>query len=103
MLYILGLRNLILCCLPKGGIIKPIKHIWSKGGIYIIFSNLKMRGNDIIQKSFQWRRQIPKKSQPGHSLINWSTIYLPRQLGGLGILDIKQFARALRASSTAHQ
>lgn len=42
-LFILVLRNLILCCLPKGGIIKPNKHISSKGGtIYYFLYNLKM-------------------------------------------------------------
>jgi hypothetical protein len=39
---------------------------------------------------------FPVQCSGGHCLINWSTTCLPKNKGGLGILDLERFARALR-------
>jgi hypothetical protein len=42
------------------------------------------------------RGETPDKFYGGHSIINWSTTCLPKVKGGLGVLDLEHFARALR-------
>ena len=39
---------------------------------------------------------MPDKVYVGYSIINWPTTCLPKIKGGLGILDLERFARALR-------
>lgn len=51
---------------------------------------------DSLRRSFLWRGETPDKVYGGHSLINWLTTCLPKVKGGLGILDLDRFARALR-------
>lgn len=43
-----------------------------------------------------WRGESPENVSGGHSLINWPTTCLPKTNGGLGILDLERFTRALR-------
>jgi hypothetical protein len=43
-----------------------------------------------------WRGETPDKVYGGHSLVNWPTTCRPKIKGGLGILDLERFARALR-------
>ena len=43
-----------------------------------------------------WRGESPDKVSGGHSLLNWPTTCLPKTKGGLGILDLERFTRALR-------
>ena len=50
---------------------------------------------DKIRRSFLWKGSNPKSCNGGHCLINWSTTCLPKCKGGLGILDLNRFARAL--------
>jgi hypothetical protein len=51
---------------------------------------------DRLRRSFLWRGETPDKVYGGHSIINWPTTCLPKIKGGLGILDLERFARALR-------
>jgi len=51
---------------------------------------------DRIGRSFLWRAETPDRTSGGHSLINWPTTCLPKNMGGLGILDMDRFTRALR-------
>ena len=51
---------------------------------------------DRIRRSFLWRGESPDKVSGGHSLLNWPTTCLPKTKGGLGILDLERFTRALR-------
>ena len=51
---------------------------------------------DRIRRSFLWRGESPDKVSGGHSLINWPTTCLPKTKGGLGILELERFTRALR-------
>lgn len=49
-----------------------------------------------MRRSFLSRGETPDKVYGWHSLINWPTSCRPKIKGGLGILDLERFARALR-------
>jgi hypothetical protein len=51
---------------------------------------------DRLRRSFLWRGETPDKVYGGHSLVNWPMTCRPKTKGGLGILDLEHFARALR-------
>jgi hypothetical protein len=51
---------------------------------------------DKLRRSFLWKGEEPDKVSGGHCLVNWLTVYTPKKLGRLGILDLERFARALR-------
>ena len=51
---------------------------------------------DRIRRNFLWRGENPDRVSGGHSPINWPTTCLPKEKGGLGILDLDRFTRALR-------
>jgi hypothetical protein len=51
---------------------------------------------DKIRRSFLWKGSNPESCNGGHCLVNWPTTCLPKSKGGLGILDLDRFARALR-------
>jgi len=49
-----------------------------------------------MRRSFLWRGETMDKVYGGHSIINWPMTCRPKEKGGLGILDLERFARALR-------
>ena len=49
-----------------------------------------------MRRSFLWKGEEPEKECGGHCLINWPTVCTPKDMGGLGILDLERLARALR-------
>jgi hypothetical protein len=51
---------------------------------------------DRIRRSFLWRGEEPDKVSGGHCLANWQSVTKPKEKGGLGIVDLEKFARALR-------
>jgi hypothetical protein len=51
---------------------------------------------DRFRRAFLWKGDDPDNVSPGSSLVNWSTVCMPKSLGGLGILDLNKFSRAIR-------
>lgn len=49
---------------------------------------------DKIRRGFLWKREATANG--GHCLVNWSKARMPKKFGGLGILDLDLFSRALR-------
>ena len=77
-----------------------VKTVLSSQPIYHMtaFPELKwlIKMIDRMRRSFLWRGETPDKVYGGHSIVNWPTSRRPKIKGGLGILDLERFARALR-------
>jgi hypothetical protein len=50
-----------------------------------------------VQKGFLWRGRKVVRWGGGHCLLAWPMVALPKELGGLGIFDVKNLYWALRA------
>jgi exonuclease III len=53
-----------------------------------------LKAVDKIRRNFLWRGR--KETNGGHCLIAWPKVSCPKELGGLGILDLQKFGWALR-------
>ena len=54
-----------------------------------------LRKIDKIIRAFIWQKEDQAQTLGGQSLVNWKTGSRPRHLGGLGIMDLERFGRAL--------
>jgi hypothetical protein len=86
--------------LSKAGRETLVKIVLSSQPIYhlTVFPSQKwvIQRIDRIRRSFLWKGDGPENSSGGHCLIKWQVTARPKSLGGLGILDLERFARALR-------
>jgi hypothetical protein len=86
--------------LSKAGRETLVKIVLSSQPIYhlTVFPPQKwvIQSIDRIRRSFLWKGDGPENLSGGHCLIKWQVTARPKSLGGLGILDLERFARALR-------
>jgi len=84
--------------MDKAGRLTLVKSVLSAMPVYFltVFSLPKwaIKKIDKIRRSFLWKGE--ENASGGHCLVNWKKCKLPKELGGLGILDLQMFSRALR-------
>lgn len=50
---------------------------------------------DKMQRAFLWKGEEPENIKLGASLVNWQMVCRPKEMGGLGIINLERFASAL--------
>jgi mannosylglycoprotein endo-beta-mannosidase len=84
--------------LTKAGRLKLVNSVLTSIPTYFLtVFNLKkwaFKNLDKIRRNFLW--EGAEQANGGHSLVQWAKVQKPKQLGGLGVLDLELFSRALR-------
>jgi hypothetical protein len=84
--------------LNKAGRLKLINSVLSSLPIYFLtvfpIKKWAFKKMDKIRRSFLWKGT--DSCSGGHCLVCWDHIKRPKQVGGLGVLDLECFSRALR-------
>jgi hypothetical protein len=62
--------------------------------IVFTLSKWAIKKIDRIQRNFLW--QGSENARGGHCLVNWKHVQWPKKLGGLGVLELDHFNKALR-------
>jgi exonuclease III len=55
-----------------------------------------VRKLDKLARNFIWNADDSENANGGRSLVNWKVVCTPKNLGGLGVVDLDRFGRALR-------
>ena len=86
--------------LSKAGRETLVKAVLSAQPIYhlTVFPPQKwlLQTIDRMRRNFLWKGGNPEACSGGHCLVNWPLTCLPKDKGGLGVLDLDRFARGLR-------
>lgn len=84
--------------LNKAGRLKLLNSVLSSMPTYFltVFAPKKwlLKRIDKIRRSFLWKGT--EDANGGHSLVKWENVKKPKKVGGLGVLDLDFFSRALR-------
>ena len=84
--------------LNKAGRLKLVNSVLSSLPTYFLtvfkLPQWVIKRIDKLRRSFLWKGEAEAKG--GHRLVNWRKTLRPKKFGGLGILDLDLFSRALR-------
>jgi mannosylglycoprotein endo-beta-mannosidase len=84
--------------LNKAGRLKLVNMVLTSIPAYFlsvfILKKWAIKRIDRIRRSFLWRGTA--EANRGHCLVRWAKVMRPKSFGGLGILDLDLFSRALR-------
>ena len=84
--------------LNKAGRLRLVNTVLSSLPTYFLtvfrLQKWAIKGIDKLRRSFLWKGA--NEANGGHCLVNWCKTRRPKKFGGLGILDLDLFSRALR-------
>jgi hypothetical protein len=84
--------------MTHAGRVVQVQHVLTAMLVYLVMSTdlpiWAIKAIDKIKRGFIWRGT--KESNGGHCLIAWPKVCRSRELGGLGISDLKSLGLALR-------
>jgi hypothetical protein len=84
--------------MTKAGRMVQVQYVLTAMLIYLIMAfdlpPWAIRAVDKIRRGFLWRGR--KDAKGGHCIVAWPKVCLPKELGGLGISDLKSLSWALR-------
>lgn len=87
-----------LKCLEKVGMLTLVRYVLTSMSIYFItvfaLKKWALKKIDKIRRNFLWKGS--EQASGGHCLVKWQKTTMPKNLGGLGILELGAFSRALR-------
>jgi hypothetical protein len=84
--------------MTRAGRVVQVQHVLTTMLVYLVMSTdlpiWAIKAINKVRRGFIWRGR--KESNGGHCLIAWPKVCRSRELGGLGISDLKSLGLALR-------